>query len=125
MSSEKQGAAMSQPHQSEEATMKTVGGEIPSVSPGLVGNGPESRAEVVLSDQQVRALRSERGWAKETIRAIEQEVLASKKNADADLLDALEWMLDAFGDRNKPPKAMLAMAAVHKARAAISRATGA
>lgn len=34
--------------------------------------------------------------------------------------DALEWMLDAFGDRSKPPKAMLAMAAVHKARSALS-----
>jgi hypothetical protein len=49
------------------------------------------------------------------------------KEADAlihEMREALEWMVETFGDRNRLPKVLEAAAAIHKAGAAIASATG-
>lgn len=63
-------------------------------------------------------------WAIESSSFLDEAQSVIDASGASAVVEALEWMLDAFGDRNNPPKVMLAMAAVHKARAAIAKATG-
>jgi hypothetical protein len=75
---------MSQPHQSEEATMKTVGGETArnsSVHSGSFDKGAESLAEVWCRVGRYVALEKRAGWSGDWMRA--QRIAAHVRRASS------------------------------------------